>query len=131
MPDGRAPSMDSLDRLHGLLSDPDRSPGGTFYRIFFLSRFSSLSFLLFLLFLSNYLLSFFLSLSYSRASNMDILDRLQGPRQISMYKFLTLSSFSLYFFFLSWIEHRVLTAWIDSMVSSVIQTDLTVKDGSL
>ena len=27
LPDGRAPSMDSLDRLPGLLSDPDRSPG--------------------------------------------------------------------------------------------------------
>ena len=27
MPDGRAPSIDSLDRLPGLLSDPDRSPG--------------------------------------------------------------------------------------------------------
>ena len=26
-PDGRAPSIDSLDRLPGLLSDPDRSPG--------------------------------------------------------------------------------------------------------
>ena len=29
MPDGRAPSLDSLDRLPGLLSDPDRSPGRT------------------------------------------------------------------------------------------------------
>ncbi len=27
LPDGRAPSIDSLDRLPGLLSDPDRSPG--------------------------------------------------------------------------------------------------------
>ena len=27
LPDGRAPSIDSLDRLAGLLSDPDRSPG--------------------------------------------------------------------------------------------------------
>ena len=61
----------------------------------------------FLFFLSYYLFSFFLSLFYSRASNMDILDRLQGQRQISMYKFLTLSSFSLYFFFLSRVERRV------------------------